>query len=184
LYRYTDPDLIPRLKDDFLHSNGSLLREQTRRVYPFDYEFLAEGGVQNYLERLLPFLHIQGVVIDTITQTIDSEGLNYNVSIDGQTHVIYLESEFDKADSWGLTIIRTSILVNNFLRTAGSKETFYLFTGGNNSRLAPFEGEAGAFLTPDLFTAISEAGLAHDTDGREFLSLLDEPFLELLLKKS
>lgn len=91
-YKYCDPALVPELKAQFL-MGGCLFHEATKRAYYFDFEFLAEGDVKEYLEELSPFLRKQGVPITTVEQNIDYDNLNYRVTIDDTEFVIYLQSE-------------------------------------------------------------------------------------------
>lgn len=170
-YTYTDPTLVLQLKAS-LQSNGYLFEEETRRLYPFDYEFLAEGGVKEYFERLLPFLIEQGVSIESVDQFVDDEGLNYYLRLDGRQY-IFLHTEFDKADTWGLTATRTFTLINHLLREAGSKEVFYILGGDPESRLAR-EEVAGVFLTPDLYQLITESPLGR---GKRYIEFIDESTL-------
>jgi hypothetical protein len=158
-YKYCNPELAPSLKQKFL--NGAyLFLEDTKRIYPYDYEYLAEGGVKKYLEELLPFLENQGVSVTTIDQKVDYDNLDYRVIIDGNEFIIYLQSELANIDTWGLTTKRTIALVNHLLDNVASKENFFLLTSeGSASRLSIADG-AGVFLTQELYDFISNHPLS------------------------
>lgn len=173
-YKYCDPAVVAELKSQFLNG-GSLFHMATKRVYPFDFEYLAEGDVKKYLEELSSFLRKLNVLITKVDQVIDYDNLNYRVIVNDTEFAIYLQSELKNIDTWGLTTIRTFTLVNYLLDKAKAIEKFFLLSiSDRDSRLYSDGDEAGIFLTKALHEFICDNSLLPST--KEIFWLDDSEF--------
>ncbi len=175
-YKYCDRTVIPSLKRDF-QNGGCLFDLGTQRMFPFDSEDLAEGGIRDYLQRLLSFLRLQGVSVRTIEQRTDFDNLDYRITIDDTEYVVFQPSELVDIDTWGLATIRAFLLVNHMLGRAGSREKFFLVaSSGAKSRLLDVNQAdmAGVFLTQELFEVISNTPTL--TNGKELAWFGDGEF--------
>ena len=63
-YKYAKRFTVEEFKSQTLNG-GVLFNPLTFRYFPFDAEFLAEGGIAEYLDEISPALDIFGVKIKT-----------------------------------------------------------------------------------------------------------------------
>jgi len=151
-YRYASPEQIPDLKHEARATGYVFGGEEVARDYDADAEDLAEGGVQDFLDRIRPFLVAQGVQITTIGQDLSDTG--YTITINGRVYALYTEEELTPggmAELWELTTTRTFALVNRLLTEAGSKERIFAVYGGHDNR--------AVFLTDDMYAALRLSGV-------------------------
>lgn len=152
-YRYVRSFNVEEIKLRTLTS-GYLFNPLTFRFFPFDTEFLAEGGIVCYVNELRATLAELGVIINSLEQTVVDDGLTYYLHINGQTHIIFRKG--DRVETWSEATIQTFKLVNELLEQAGADERFYLVTAKRESRLIYREDFGGIFLTDEQYDLIIE----------------------------
>ncbi|MDP9353167.1 MAG: hypothetical protein M3P51_16725 [Chloroflexota bacterium] len=151
-YRHASPQQISELKHEARATGYLFGGDAVARDYDADAEDLAEGGVQDFLERIGLFLAEQGVQITTVAQEFTDTG--YTMTINGRVYTLYTEEELASegmAELWELTTARTFALVNILLAEAGSKERVFGVYGGHDNR--------AVFLTDDMYAALRQSGV-------------------------
>jgi hypothetical protein len=138
-------------KGEFRTAGWAAVYGETGRMFPADAESLAEGGIDEFLREIEPFLGRQGVTINQLEEHIDENG--YTVSLNEVEHVIYNVEELKRdrerlVSIWGLATARGFALVNKLLADSGSDERLYAVNGGNDL--------FGIFLSPELRAAVCE----------------------------
>lgn len=134
---YIDPGNKSKIKKELGEKSWPFMVEGTKRFYFADAEDLTEGGVDEFLEKLRPFLRSQGIKLDKI------EGLwgedNYHIRINGKKYLIWSEEEYREENqkkklalTWALSTVRTFSIVNELLESVGSTERLYATGGGND----------------------------------------------------
>lgn len=98
-----------------------------RGAFDADAERLAEGGVKDLLDYLLPALKTEGCDLGASTEAYDARH-GYTLTIGAEQHTMWSESEAEK--SWDLTTRRAAALVNERLERAGSQERLHLLPAG------------------------------------------------------
>ena len=113
-----------------------------------DAEDLAETGICEAYERLLPELRKYVPQPEPVEEVIDNDTPRYSVRCEGKEYAIH-GPELNEAgvSSWGRATFAFFHIVNEQL--AGSEYRFYAINGGNDL--------GGMFLTP------AQARAAHDT---------------------
>lgn len=104
-----------------------------------DAEELAEAGIAEAYERILPKLREFVATPLAIVETRDDEAPSYSVQCGGKSFVIYAPEIAEISNSWGNATVAFFAIVNNQL--ANSTHCFYAINGGNDL--------FGIFLTPD-----------------------------------
>jgi len=119
-----------------------------------DAEDLAEGGIGEAYERLLPKLKDYVPQPAQILELIDDDAPSYAVQCGAEVFHIYgTESDGDQSDSWGLATYAFFRIVNDQLRE--SEYRLYAINGGNDL--------GGMFLTPAQAKA-AQLGLPEKSD--------------------
>jgi hypothetical protein len=119
-----------------------------------DAEELAEQGILDAYERVLPELRKYADVPLRIEETMDNDLPSYSVRANGRAYVVYsAETEGTEGASWGRATAALFAIVNEQLE--GSKVRFYAIGGGNDL--------GGMFLAPEQAQA-AQAGLARKSD--------------------
>jgi hypothetical protein len=104
-----------------------------------DAEALAEAGIKEAYESILPQLGRFVPRPAAVDELVDDEGLRYTVSSDGKEYVVYSpDLEDGEGQSWGRATFALFSIVNAQL--AHSTHRFYAINGGNDL--------GGMFLTP------------------------------------
>jgi hypothetical protein len=106
-------------------------------VIHLDAEDLAETGIAEAYEALLPKLRMYVPEPAKIQEDIDNDAPRYSVRCGAMTYTIY-EPKFDEGDSWGRATYAFFAIVNAQL--SNSPYRFYALYGGNDL--------GGMFLTP------------------------------------
>lgn len=128
-----------------------------------DAEELAEGGIAEAYEELLPELRKHVPQPARVEETIDADAPSYSVRCGGREYAIY-GPDLDEEDGggWGRATVALFSVVNEQL--AGASHRFYAIYGGNELQ--------GIFLTP----AQAEESRASLPDPQEWPYLpTDEP---------
>jgi hypothetical protein len=102
---------------------------ETKRVFFFDSEDLAEGGVADLLKELAPHLRRRGVSELSVDEDFDPAQSRYGVTVNGRPVTIYSDGE---KDLWDKATSRSFALVNELLTAAGSSERAYMVDAGND----------------------------------------------------
>jgi hypothetical protein len=144
-YRYTDPRLVERIQARTVES-GYLYDEAVGRTFFADAEHLAEGGVKDFINAIVPFLAKQNVLIRSVEENFNIGG-EYSVTVNGRTFVMYTQEELETAEIWELTTIRAFSMVNTLLKQAEASERLHYLYGGNDM--------LAVFLTPDMYRLIA-----------------------------
>lgn len=112
------------------------------RIHDADAEDLSEGSIGEFLDRLRPFLRLQGVVEFTVSEEFEDN--HYSVFVDGVQHVIYTEKELTESpdELWEVSSAKAFAIVNGMLERAGSPERAYSYDDGGQGALV--------FLTPEM----------------------------------
>jgi hypothetical protein len=119
-----------------------------------DAEDLAETGIREAYERLLPELRKYVPQPVQVEEVIDNKTPNYSVRCGTREYAIYgPELDEDNGNSWGRATFAFFSIVNDQL--AGSEYRFYAINGGNDL--------GGMFLTPAQAQA-AQQGLPRRTD--------------------
>ena len=130
-----------------------------------DAEFLAEGGIGETYQSLLPKLRQYLSQPGNIEELIDDMAPRYAVRYQDQEYFIYSpELEDSEGQSWGRATHAFFSIVNNQLMD--SQHRFYAINGGNDL--------AGMFLTPAECEAAQQS-LSGKTDW-PYLPTLDHPW--------
>jgi hypothetical protein len=117
------------------------------RLVLLDAEDLAETGIREAYERLLPELRKYVPVPAPVEEVIDNETPRYSVRCGGKEYAIYgPEVDGGEGSSWGRATHVFFALVNEQL--VGSEPRFYAINGGNDL--------GGMFLTPAQARAARE----------------------------
>lgn len=148
-YQYVAPEQIDELKQEALATGYIFGWEGTARDFDADAENLAEGGVQEFLTKIAPFLTTQGVQIDSIDEHFTDTG--YRITIKGREYELYSEAERASANIWELTTTRAFGIVNTLLREAGSRERVFILYGGNDLH--------AVFLTDEMYEVLRRAAV-------------------------
>ncbi len=126
---------------------GAVIKGETM-VYTLDYdsliildaENLAECGIKDAYETLLPELVRYVAKPAQITELIENDATRYAVTCEGTEYVIYApELSDDEGQSWGRATWALFDMVNKQL--SQSSHRFYAISGGNDL--------GGMFLTPE-----------------------------------
>ena len=113
-----------------------------------DAEALAEGGIREAYEALLPALQVHVKTPDPITETLDADAPRYSVHHRGVEYVIYgPEVEDDDGRSWANAAYALFRIVN--LQLEGTPYRLYAINGGNDL--------GGMFLKPEHCKAACES---------------------------
>jgi hypothetical protein len=126
---------------------GYRLYGMERRIYQADAEDLAEGGVCDILQEMIPILVQEGVHVASCQDETewDEEGeYVYKVIINSQRHPV-LDTRNGES-SWTAAHKRTIEITNGLLESAGSQERLFGQASGNEAALI--------LLTEDLFRYI------------------------------
>jgi hypothetical protein len=124
------------------------------RLILLDAEDLAEQGILDAYERVLPELQKYTDLPLRIEETMDNDLPSYTVRADGEAYVIYsAELEGTEGESWGRATAALFAIVNEQLE--GSEVRFYAINSGNDL--------GGMFLTPEQAQA-AQVGLARKSD--------------------
>lgn len=121
------------------------------RMVMLDAEALAEGGIGQAYESLLPQLQQHVLNPAALEEILDDDAPSYMVKSVGQEHVIY-SPEFDdeEVQSWGRAAFALFSIVNAQL--ANTAYRFYAINGGNDLGrmfLTAAEVEAAKLALPD-----------------------------------
>lgn len=111
-----------------------------------DAEDLAEGGILQAYNQLLPGLRHYVAQPDAITEMLDDELPSYSVRHRDHVYSIY-QPDIDEGESWGNATYALFSIVNAQLE--GSSIRLYAINGGNDL--------LGAFLTPAQCQAARES---------------------------
>lgn len=133
------------------------------QLIPLDAEDLAEAGIQEAYESLLPELRKYVPRPAEVEEVIDNNVGRYAVKSGTKEFLIYAPDLYDEGgESWGRATVALFTIVNDQL--ANSQYRFYAINGGNDL--------GGMFLTPSQAAAAQEA-LPNKTDWPYFPK--DEP---------
>lgn len=126
--------------------------------YFADGEYLAEGGVEDFLAELTPGLERHGVSLETTT--IESPyrppgGRDYILAINGRRCTVWLAHEWEQDNPWEAATIRPMAVVNELLAAAGSTIRAHTLYAGTNDGLV-------LLLDPRAVHAMRESGLFPD----------------------
>jgi hypothetical protein len=127
-----------------------------------DAENLAEAGIREAYESLLPELRKYVPQPEEVEEVIDDETGRYEVKSGTKKFVIYAPDLRDEGESWGRATVAFFNIVNDQL--ADSQYRFYAINGGNDL--------GGMFLTPTQ-AADAQKALPNKTDWPYFPK--DEP---------
>jgi hypothetical protein len=107
---------------------------------PLDAEALAEGGIAETYERLLPELRkFVKNPAETIEEDLDNDSPSYTVRCEGSQFVIYAPGiDGGEGNSWGRATVALFAIVYEQLKS--SSHRLYAINGGNDL--------FGMFLTP------------------------------------
>ena len=105
------------------------------RSYSADAEDLAEGDLGRCLRRMSTVLSHEGVVLESVEDVFTDEHKRYEVSINGDSHLIYDLNETSIEDIWLVSFRRLVEIVNSLLIEAGSSERLFGIYGGNDARV-------------------------------------------------
>lgn len=152
LFRFDPEESRPELESQ-IYEYGTPIVFGSHRVYIGDAEALAEGGVQEFLREVEPFLTSNGVHITDFVEDYTEQG--YFVEVNGSAYTIWQHDEAEY--SWTLGTKRTFAMVNELLERAGSKERLHAVYYGGNEQLA-------VFLTPDMYELIRESPALPDKE--------------------
>jgi hypothetical protein len=112
------------------------------RTIPLDAEALAETGIREAYESLLPELQKFVSQPLPVEEMIDNHTPSYVVLCGGQRYtVVDSEREREGRNSWGQATWALFDIVNNQLQLSGLEYRFYAINGGNDL--------FGIFLTPE-----------------------------------
>lgn len=148
-YKYTDPEQREEAKA-YAVSDCYLFPEEVMRSYHADEEWLSEGGIIEFLERIRPILEAEGVNLIEAGQDFGPYQ-DYRIFINGEEFLIYTKEEAGSPDLWSLSTARSFPAINLLLERAGSEERLYLEYGGNDAQ--------AVFLTPAMQALIQESPL-------------------------
>jgi hypothetical protein len=130
-----------------------------------DAEDLAEQGIREAYERLLPELRKYVSSPAEVEEEIDPDTASYSVRCAGFEFVVYAPTlPGTDAESWGRATYAFFTMVNEQL--SGSNMRFYALNGGNDL--------GGMFLSPEAATA-SRAGLPRKADW-PYIPQLEYPY--------
>lgn len=122
----------------FSHSRAVALDYEA--LVPLDAEDLAEQGIGEAYERLLPELRKYVAQPAELEELIDADSGSYTIRVSGQEHVIYSPSApGTEQERWGRATCFFFSVVNSQL--ASSNTRFYAVNGGNDL--------GGMFLTSE-----------------------------------
>lgn len=133
-------------------------------MHMLDAEELAEGGVLEAYQRLLPDLEGYVPNPDEVVENLDPDAPSYEVVHRGQTYPIYGPAVDAELDSWGIATFALFTIVNAQL--AGTATRFYAINGGNDL--------GGMFLTLEQAEA-SRASLERKSDW-PYIPTLEPPY--------
>ena len=154
-YKYTTSEIASKNKAEVLATGNIFGDEETKRLWHADAEDLAEGGVKQFLEEMMPFLQTLNVSIASIQEDFNIDGA-YNITINGIKYSLYSEAELKSEDIWDLTSKRTFIILNKLLAQAGSSERVYQLYGGNDQFVV--------VLTAEMYEAIHKSQILAERD--------------------
>ncbi len=154
-YQQVAPDAFPAFQQQLINSGYVFGGEETGRDYHADAEDLTEGGVQEFLETIAPFLRSAGVQIESIEQVFE-DGEPYTVLVNGKGYTMYTSEELASLGIWHLTAERALCMINTLLEEAGSNERICRLYDGNDTR--------AIFLTPPMYEAIVSSRVLPERD--------------------
>ena len=152
---------------------SKLLRKSAPAGAPLDYEQLvmldaedlAEQGIREAYERLLPELRKHVSNPAELEEEIDADIASYAVRCNGFEFVVYAPTlPGTDGESWGRATYAFFSIVNEQL--SGSNVRFYALYGGNDL--------GGMFLTPEA-AAASQTGLPRKADW-PYIPKLEYPY--------
>lgn len=148
-----------------LSESGKSAELDYEQLIHLDAEDLAEGGIKDAYDALLPRLRNYVPQPASLEEVIDRDVPLYAVIADGERHLVYAP-ELDHKDGriWGRATYIFFRIVNAQL--SQSTHRFYAFYGGNDL--------GGMFLTP-AEAERAKAGLARKTDW-PYLPTMDHPW--------
>src|SRR5262245_56982129 len=118
------------------------------QLIPLDAESLAETGIGEAYESLLPELRKYVQQPTRVEESIDDDMPRYSVKCGAREFVIFgPEVDGEAGNSWGRATVAFFAIVNDQL--ANSEHRFYAINGGNEL--------GGMFLTPAQSRAAQEA---------------------------
>lgn len=143
---------------------GESLELDYDELIPLDAEDLAETGIKNAYDELLPQLRKYVSQPARVAEIIDDEAPRYTVIADGEEYLVYSPEQDDsEGQAWGRATYILFRIVN--LQLSQSTHRFYAFNGGNDL--------GGMFLTPSD-AELAKASLKRKTDW-PYLPTLDHP---------
>lgn len=158
-FDYADPDIFERLRADVM-CYGLFGALETGRDFSVDAEVLAEGGADVIIESDIgPFLTREGInVARPREKYVANEDAVY-LLLGSREILLHQRPNVERA--WVSCSKNFFAVINGLLSECGSEERMYA--------CYPFQDEQlGVFLTPKLFEALSNMGLAnglHRIDG-------------------
>jgi len=119
-----------------------------------DAELLAEQGMGEAYEALLPELRKHLAEPAALKEFVDADAGSYSVLFGGQEHLVYgPQASAAEAESWGRATFIFFQLINSQL--SGTAVRFYALNGGNDL--------AGMFLSPET-AQLAQANLPRKSD--------------------
>lgn len=113
-----------------------------------DAEDLAEQGIGQAYQRLLPYLTKYVANPANVTERVDEELVSYKIQTDGREYLIYsAEEPFTESESWGRATYFFFLIINEQLK--GSGVQLYAINGGNDL--------SALFLSPEQALAAQSA---------------------------
>lgn len=134
------------------------------RMIHIDAEEIAERGIKEFYDSLLPTLSEYVSSPIAIQEVISETGDSYAVIADGKRYEIYSPSS-EAGHSWVKASIAIFDIVNGQLENANSSTRFYAFYGGNDL--------SGMFLTIDEYKSAQAFHSKSKNDQPYFV--VDEP---------
>jgi hypothetical protein len=127
-------------------------------TFPADGEDLAEGGVEELLERMRPVLQRHGVALQVATlSTAESIDDDYVIAINGRRCLVLGPDDWRYESPWYEATIRPLSLVNDLLADpAATVRVFTLHAGGNDG--------LAILIDPRIVDAMAHSGLIGAND--------------------
>lgn len=108
-------------------------RFDSEEIIWLDAETLAEGGVKEAYDKLVPRLRTYGAKLDKVEESLDVESSRYVVKHRGERYVVYApEVPSGEGRSWARASFALFSVVNRQLED--SELRFYAIDGGNDLR--------------------------------------------------
>ena len=131
--------------------DGIWAHDATLRGYGAGGEWMAEGGICDFLALVEPYLRSQRVPRVECRQEFRDEDRAYLVTVNGRRYTIYTEQDFGEVWLWAQASVRTFQIIEDLLREAGSPERIYALKGDIGY------GGSCVFLTPKMAEVVNSS---------------------------